>query len=111
GQLENDAILGTVGFDDLMTSWSTLAFDFITEWPIGAAKVALPGPIQFVSPVSRTLPATNIPVRAENRFDASIGLKFNMHRGAVIMTNVILPLHHGSLQPDFLWTGGLEFSF
>jgi len=64
-----------------------------------------------VSPVSRTLPATNIPTRAENRFDASIGLKFNMHRGAVIMTNVILPLHHGSLQPDFLWTGGLEFSF
>ncbi|HEY2804592.1 MAG TPA: hypothetical protein VGI92_01915 [Gemmatimonadales bacterium] len=111
GSLENDAVLATAGFDNLMTPWSTLAFDLITEWPIGPPKVQLPGPIDFVSPVQREVPSTSIPTRAENRFDASLGLKFNMRRGAVIMTNVIVPLHHGSLQPDFIWTGGLEFSF
>ncbi len=111
GQLENDAVLATAGFDNLMTPWSTLAFDLITEWPIGPAKVQLPGPIQYEFPVQRTIPATSIENRSENRFDASLGMKFNMRQGAVIMTNVILPLHHGSLQPNFIWTGGLEFSF
>ena len=111
GELQNDAILMTAGFDNLMTPWSTVAFDLISEWSIGPPKFTLPGDIHFVEPVVRDVPATSIPNRSEDRLDASLGLKFNLRSGTVLMTNAIIPLRHASLQPNFVWTGGLEFSF
>ena len=111
GKLENDAILGTLGFDNLMTPWSTLAISLISEWRVGAEKFTLPGPIDFVFPVQRQMQATSIPRRSDNRLDASVGLKFNLRGGTVLMMNGIVPLKRASLQPEFTWTGGLEFSF
>ena len=44
GTQQNDAILATIGFDHLMGRGATLAGDLITEWQVGASKLALPQP-------------------------------------------------------------------
>lgn len=111
GKLQTDAALATIGFDNLMTSWATLAFSLITEWQVGAAKLALPSPIHYVAPFDRTLEATTIPTRRENRMDAALGLKFNVRGGTVLMLNGIAPLRRAGMQPDFIFTTGLEFAF
>ncbi|HEX9580963.1 MAG TPA: hypothetical protein VF970_07645 [Gemmatimonadales bacterium] len=111
GALQSDAVLANLGFDNLMTPWATLAFDLISEWRVGESKLPLPGVIQFATPIVRQVPATSFPERREDRLDASLGVKFTMRGGTVLLVNGIIPLRKAGLQPDFLWTGGIEFGF
>lgn len=111
GELQNDAVLATLGFDNLMASWATLAFSMISEWSVGEQKVTLPPPIQLQFPFARTIESTSIPNRREDRFDAAVGVKFSLRGGTVLMMNGTAPLRRASLQPDFIFTTGLEFSF
>lgn len=111
GDLQNDGALASIGFDNLMTPWATLAFSLISEWRVGAPKLALPGTIQFAAPFPRELPATSIPTRRDDRLDAALGVKFNLRGGTVLVLNGIAPLKRASMQPDFVWTAGFEFSF
>ena len=60
GELQNDAILATVGFDQRMASWATLALEMITQWQVGDNKIELPGPILFDEPFPRELPSTSV---------------------------------------------------
>lgn len=111
GALQNDAILATIGFDQLMTPWATLAVDLVSEWQVGDSKIALPGTVVFSQPFVRRVDATSIPQRDENVLNASIGMKFSVRGGTTIVVNGITPLRKVGLQPDFVWTGGLEYSF
>lgn len=111
GELQSDAVLATVGFDNLMTTWATLAVSLISEWHVGQTRLTLPAPIVLDTPFVRVVEATNIPVRREDRFDLSIGGKFSVRGGTVLAINGIIPMKRASLQPDFLFTTGLEFSF
>lgn len=111
GEFQNDAILTTLGFDNLMAPWATLAVSFIGEWRVGDEKVSLPGPIEIVSPFPRTIESTSIPSRREDRFDASVGMKFSLRGGTVLVLNGIAPLKKAGLQPAFVWTTGMEFAF
>ena len=111
GDLQSDAVLATLGFDNQMTPWATLAFSMVSEWQTGDSKLTLPAPIVFDMPFKRETPATNLPARREDRLDASLGVKFNVRGGTVLVVNGIAPLKRSSLQPDFAWTVGLEFSF
>ncbi len=111
GELQNDAVLTTLGFDNLMAPWATVAVSMISEWSVGAQKVTLPPPIQLQFPFVRTIESTSIPNRREDRFDASVGVKFALRGGTVLMLNGTAPLRRASLQPDFILTTGLEFSF
>lgn len=111
GQLQNDGVLATLGFDNLMTSWATMAFSLISEWQVGEPKLTLPGAIQFVAPFQREIQATTIPHRSGDRLDASLGLKFNVRSGTVLVLNGIAPLRKSSMQPDLSWTAGFEFNF
>jgi hypothetical protein len=111
GDFQNDAVLATFGFDNLMAPWATLAASVITEWRVGAEKVSLPEPIQIQFPFERTIESTSIPTRREDRVDASIGMKFSLRGGTVLMLNGTAPLRRAGLQPDFIWTTGMEFSF
>jgi len=111
GDLSSDAILGTLGFDNQMTPWATLAFSLLSEWQVGDSKLTLPQPIVLDTPYVRIIPATNLPVRREDRVDASLGVKFNVRAGTVLVVNGIVPLRKSSLQPDFVWTMGLDFNF
>ncbi len=111
GDFQTDAALATIGFDNRMTSWATLAFSMISEWQIGRSALTLPGPIIIDQPFHREIPATSIPSRREDRLDASLGVKFSMRGGMVLVLNGIAPLRQSSLQPNLLWTAGLEYSF
>ena len=111
GDLQNDAILGTLGFDNQMTPWATLAFSLVSQWQVGDSKLTLPPEIALDTPFVRRFAATSIPVRRDDRLEASIGAKFNVRGGTVLVLNGILPIKRASLQPDFVWTAGFEFSF
>jgi hypothetical protein len=111
GELATDAALVTLGFDNQMTSWATLAFDLLSDWQVGESPLTLPGAIALDTPYVRTIPATNIPYRREDRLDASLGVKFNVRGGTVLVLNGIVPLKQSSLQPNFIWTVGLDFNF
>jgi hypothetical protein len=111
GEFQNDAIVATLGFDNLMTDWSTLAVGLVSEFQMGESDFSLPGPIVYDTPFSRQVPATVIPNRKENLLSATVGTKFTLRGGSVLTTNALFPLRKAGLQPDFLWTMGLEFSF
>src|SRR3989442_1643610 len=44
GDLQNSAVLATVGFDHLMAPWATMAVDLVSELQVGESKLQLPGP-------------------------------------------------------------------
>jgi len=111
GQLQNDAIAASFGFDNLASPWATFAFSVLSEWRVGAPKQTLPGPTEYVFPFVREVQATNIPYRREDRLDAALGAKFNVRGGTVLMVNGIVPLRRAGLQPDFTWTDGVEFAY
>jgi hypothetical protein len=109
GDLQNNAVLATVGFDQLMSSWATLAVDAITEWEMGDAKLQLPQPVKFTAPFARTIFPSNIPDRTDNILNASIGAKFSSQKGFTLLLNALVPLNRGGLRASTLWTAGLEY--
>lgn len=109
--LETNGILATVGFDHLIGSWATLAFDILAEYQIGSPKLDVPDPIVFQAPTPRTVLATTIPDRKDHQAAASMGLKFTTPKNMTIVTNLLLPLRDAALQPNMIWTGGLEYNF
>lgn len=111
GALQNDAALATIGFDNLMTPRSTLAFSLISEWRVGEPKLLLPAPINIQFPFPRRIESTSIPTRREDRLDASLGLKLSLRGGSVLVLNGVVPLKKAGIQPSFFWTTGLEISF
>jgi hypothetical protein len=111
GELQNDAILATLGFDERMASWATLALELMSQWQVGDNKITLPGPIQFNEPFPREVPSTGVTVVRENLIQASAGAKFRVRGSTILLTNVIIPLTKAGLQPSVVWTAGLEFGF
>lgn len=109
--LQNDAILATLGFDALVAPWATVAFDLVSEWQVGDSKVSLPDPLIYTVPFDRQYPATSIPQKRENAINASLGAKFTVRGGMVLVFNGLVPLRNVGLQPDYLWTAGLEYAF
>jgi hypothetical protein len=109
--LQNDAILGTLGFDALVTDWATVAADVISEWQLGANRITLPGTIEYVTPFERSYPATSIPNKRQNILNMSMGAKFTVRGGTVIVLNAIVPVNKTGLQPGMAWTAGLEYTF
>ncbi|MGE3525655.1 MAG: hypothetical protein AB7I33_07020 [Gemmatimonadales bacterium] len=108
GDLTNDAFLATLGFDQLVAPWATFAAELISEWQIGADKISLPRDIHYVAPLDRTIPAISVPRRRDNVLNAAVGIKFNVRGGTVLVLNGIVPVRRVGLQPDFIWTVGLE---
>lgn len=111
GELQNDAVLVTLGFDNLMTDWATLAIDFLSEWQVGENKISLPGNATFDVPFVREVQTTQVADMKQNLVAASGGIKFILREGTVLMTNILFPLTRAGLLPDFIWTVGLELIF
>lgn len=111
GDLDNDAFLATVGFDQLIGSWATVVAEFISEWQVGDSKLTLPGPIMITSPFQRTVPSSEIPSRRDDALAASLGLKATTNRGITMVGNVIIPLGNGGVQSGPVWTAGIEYTF
>ncbi len=111
GAALNDAVLTTVGFDQLMSGWATLAVDMMGQWEVGNSGFRLPGPVTFAVPVKRKVAVTNIPNRSDDILDASLGFRFLTHRGITIITNAAVPLNSGGMRGQLVWTGGVEYTF
>ncbi|MGH7673895.1 MAG: transporter [Gemmatimonadales bacterium] len=110
-ELQNNAIIGNLGFDQLLGPWATLVIDMLSEWQLGDSKLTVPPPIVLQAPFPRTLESTNIPVRDDDLLGLSVGVKFTTRRGLTIIANGLFPLRDSAMQPYALWTGGLEYNF
>jgi hypothetical protein len=108
---QNDAVLVGVSVDNLLSDWATLAAGFESELQVGENKFTLPADIEFDEPFQRTIPATNVPNKGGDLLRASLGAKFTVRGGTVLVVNALMPLRDVGLQPDFIWTVGLDFPF
>ncbi len=109
--LENDQFLATVGFDQVMSDWATFAGDVISTWQLGSARLTLPGPVVYDTPYVRTVYPTTIPNRRDNNVSASIGMKLRTGKSGTVVGNALIPIMKGALEPNVIWTAGVEFNF
>ncbi len=111
GDGQNDAVLATVGFDQILAPWATLAADLVSELQVGDSKLTIPDPLTIDEPFRRLIEPTSVPDMRDDIINASFGFKFTTTSGLTIVTNSIWPLNNGGLRPDVMWTVGLEYSF
>lgn len=111
GDVQNNAVLATVGFDQHMAPWATLAADLVSELQVGESKLRLPGIVTYDAPFQRTVEPTNIPTERDDLINGSFGFKFTTHSGITLVANTLWPLNRGGLRPNVLWTAGLEYNF
>lgn len=107
----NDAVLATVGFDQQVAPWATLALDLQAELQVGDSKLGIPEDVQLEVPFARRIRPTTIPEMRDDIVNAAAGFKFTTPSGLTIVTNTIWPLNKGGLRADVVWTAGIEFSF
>lgn len=107
----NDKLLIVTSVDNLLSDWATLAVGVEAAIDVGEPKFALPEPIVIDVPFERTIPATNIPSEGADLIRATMGAKFTVREGTVLFANGIFPLTKNGLQPDYIWTLGLDFPF
>lgn len=111
GRDRNDAILLNVGFDHLLSSWATLAVDYLSERQVGANRVTLPGPVHYTVPFARVVHPTEIPNSRDDLSNLSVGFKLTSERGFGFVANGLVPLDRGGLRADATWTFGVERNF
>jgi len=108
---QNDAVLGTVGFDQRLADPVTLAVDLVTELQVGDSKLPLPGLVSYDVPFRRTLNPTNIPQMRDDVINGSFGFKLSPARKTTIVLNTLFPLNRGGLRPNIVYTGAIEYTF
>jgi hypothetical protein len=111
GDQQNDAVLGTVGFDDRMAEKVTIAADLVTELQVGDSKLKLPGVVTFEAPFRRTLTPTNIPEIRDDIVNGSFGVKITPARNTTAVLNALFPLNRGGLRANLVYTAGIEYTF
>ena len=111
GDQQNDAVLGTVGFDQLMTPRVTLAADLVSALQVGDSKLVLPGVVTWEAPFRRSLNPTNIPTVRDDIVDGSFGVKIAPARNTILVMNALFPLNRGGLRPNLAYTVGIERTF
>jgi hypothetical protein len=111
GGQQNDAVLATAGFDDLIAPHVTLAADLVSELQVGRSKLRLPAPVLYDVPFKRTVKPTSIPDIADDIVNGSFGFKFTTDNGFTIVTNALVPLNRGGIRANITYTTGVEFAF
>jgi hypothetical protein len=111
GDNRTDAVLATVGFDQLLGRRVTLAADLINELQVGDPKLRLPTPVEYEAPFARTVRPTSIPDRRDDYISGSFGFKITPTDGISALVNALFPLNRGGLRPDVIYTAGIEYSF
>jgi hypothetical protein len=108
---QNDAVLGTVGFDHRLSDAITLAADLVSELQVGDSKLKLPATVNYELPFRRSLNPTEIPDVRDDIVNGSFGFKLIPKRNVTLVLNTLFPLNRGGLRPDIVYTGGLEYNF
>jgi hypothetical protein len=111
GSMRNDAVLGTIGFDQRLSERFTLAADLVSELQVGDSKLNLPGDVTFEAPFRRSLDPTNIPDIRDDIVNGSFGVKIAPARSLVFVLNTLFPLNRGGMRPNLVYTGGVEYAF
>jgi hypothetical protein len=111
GTQQNDAVLGTVGFDNRIAESVTLAADLVTELQVGDSKLHLPPLVTYESPFRRTLNPTNIPDIRDDIVNGSFGVKLIPARNTTLVLNSLFPLNRGGLRANLVYTAGIEYTF
>jgi len=111
GGQQNDAVLATAGFDDLIAPHVTIAADLVSELQVGRSKLRLPAPVLYDVPFKRTVQPTSIPDIADDIVNGSFGFKFTTDNGFTIVTNALVPLNRGGIRANITYTTGVEFAF
>jgi hypothetical protein len=111
GQRQNDAVLATVGFDERMTEYATLAADLVSEFQVGNSRLHIPRPVTYDVPFHRTVRPTQIPDMRDDIVNGSFGFKFTPTKDLTVVLNTLFPLNEGGVRPDIVYTAGLEYSF
>ena len=111
GDQQNDAVLGTIGFDHRLSDVFTLATDLVTELQVGDSKLPLPGLVTYEAPFRRTVNPTNIPAIRDDVVSGSFGFKLTPARSTTIVLNTLFPLNRGGLRPNLVYTAGIEYTF
>jgi hypothetical protein len=110
GDQQNDAVLATAGFDQVIASWATLAVDLISRFQTGDRSLDLPDPVLVEEPFLRLIDATTIPDTRDDIIDGSIGFKFATPSGFTLIVNSIWPLNRGGVRSNVVLTAGLEYN-
>ena len=111
GGEQNDAVIATAGFDQLLAEHVTLAADIVSELQVGRSNLTIPPPVEFDVPFRRTVVPTSIPEQRDDIVSGSFGFKFTTTTGFTLVTNALVPLNRGGLRSDVIYTAGLEFNF
>jgi hypothetical protein len=111
GEGRSDVVLATAGFDQPMSDWATLAMDVISEWQVGGSALKLPDAVRYQFPVERSIVPTNIPNMKDHRVDGSLGMKFRVLGGPILVVNALVPLRRGGLTSRMMWTLGIDGNF
>jgi hypothetical protein len=111
GERQNDAVLGTLGFDHRLSDAFTLAADLVTELQVGDSKLKFPGLVTYEAPFRRSLSPTNIPTIRDDIVNGSFGFKLAPARNTIIVVNTLFPLNRGGLRPNIVYTAGVERIF
>ncbi|HVF38731.1 MAG TPA: transporter [Gemmatimonadaceae bacterium] len=111
GARQNDAVLGTAGFDHRLAERVTLAADLVSELQVGDSNLELPATVRYQSPFLRTVTPTDIPDTRDDIINGSFGVKLAPSRNGTIVLNTLFPLNRGGLRADIVYTAGLEYTF
>jgi hypothetical protein len=111
GNQQNDAVLGTVGFDHRMSDGFTLAADLVSELQVGDSKLVLPGLVTWEAPFRRTLNPTNVPNVRDDIVNGSFGFKATPAHNTLLVLNALFPLNRGGMRPNLVYTAGVERTF
>ena len=111
GSTQNHAVVGTVGFDNLIADRVTMAADLVSELQVGKSKLKLPPTVLYDYPFKRSINPTSIPNIADDIVNGSLGFKFATGNGFTIVTNALVPLNRGGLRANVTYSTALEYSF
>ena len=108
---QTDALLGTIGFDQILAPWAMLAIELVSELQVGVSKLEVPDPVVIDVPFRRLIRPALIPDTRDDIVNGSIGTKLTAAPGLTIVGNALWPLNRGGLRANVVWTVGLEYSF
>jgi hypothetical protein len=107
----NDALLATLGFDQVFAPWATFSADVISELQLGRSVFEVPAPITFTEPFVRSVRPMEISDARDNLVTVSLGFRLATLSNFMGVANTLIPVTGSSPRPDFAWTVGVEYDF
>jgi hypothetical protein len=107
----NDAVLATVGFDQVFAPWATFSADVISELQLGRSVFEVPGPVTFTEPFVRSVRPMAISDARDNLVAVSLGFRLATLSNFMGVANTMIPVTGSSPRPDFAWSLGIEYDF